>query len=208
MSWNYRLKRAAAQTRSDWRLIGTTLVELATDFRFTVRAAHRLIEAAIGRFLEKPDPKRFATEPPEWYRPKTTGGTMKVPKPPPVKGTEIKDEKGNARAVALDFELFEKEETPAYFEAEVLFPDVANNARAGEIEITPGEWYQMQHYSTKQRLSNLTLAKEIKRHWLLGKSSGQIATDTGYSLDTVKKYVACFTRAERASPADADGKSD
>lgn len=196
-----RIRSIIAEKRAEFRDIFEACVDLLKWGKDGALSAHRRIEAFIGRMLEKPDPARFATKPPTFWREQKKSGKQELPKQPEAKGTKIYDEKGNAHAVALDFELFEKSaENAAYFEAQVLWSDVAANARDGETEITEADWWQMQHYSNKQRLSNLTLAKEIKKHWLLGKTSAQIAGDTTFSLDTVKKYVACFARAERHSP--------
>lgn len=125
-----------------------------------------------------------------------------VPKSEQPKGTKIVDEHGNARAIALDFLKYENDgENPTYFEAEVLWGDVAHKAtKTGVDAVTPADWYQMQHYSERQRLSDIKAAEAIKPHWLKGLAAKKIADLTGYKEDLVKKYTTAFGRAVKHYP--------
>lgn len=195
-----------AERINEARDIWTAIVDISCWIGRGIRRDMQGFYGDFRRLFQKKDPARFATKPPEFWRAKPKGGKQEVPKQEPLKGTKLADEKGNARAVALDFEMIEETDDRAtHFEAEVLWGEVAHMAKGGESEISEREWYEMQHYSEKQRLSNLQVAKVAKRHWLLGKTAGQIADDSGLKLDSVKKYVACFVRAERHSPADGEG---
>lgn len=136
---------------------------------------------------------------PKWQQPKIV--LQEVPKSEQPKGTKIVDEKGNARAIALNFLKHENDgENPTYFEAEVLWGDIAHKAtKTGVDAVTPADWYQMQHYSAKQRLSDIKAAEAIKPHWLKGFTAKQIAETTGYKEDLVKKYTTALSRAAKHS---------
>ena len=204
--WSNNIRNFARQTLQEWRDIADAIADVLRWIGRGFLAVHYRIDGAICALFEPKDPKRFAQKPGEYWHEKPKSGKKEVPKQEPVKGTKLHDEKGNARAVALDFDLMEQtEDRAAHFEAEVLWGEVAHIAKGGNSEITEAEWWQMQHYSKKQRLSNIAVAKEVKKHWLLGKTSAQIAADSGLLLDSVKKYVACFVRAEKHSP---NGETD
>lgn len=210
MSWRTRIKEKIAVKREELRDIWSMgIVWLWNDLRTNARAQFRRTENWIGELRTPPDQKRFATTPPAWWAEKKQGGSIEAPKTPNVKGTKIYDEKGNAKAVAMDLTMFENDgENPTHFEAEVLFSDIVNRARGGESEITPEERYEMHHYSANEKLTNEEDAKAIKKHWLLGKSGQQIADATGIKLSRVNKHTACFERAKKHSPTDGESKSD
>ena len=200
--WSNNIRNFARQTLQEWRDIADAIADVLRWIGRGFLAVHYRIDGAICALFEPKDPTRWAETPPDFWRAKEKGGAKEVPKHEPVNGTKLQDEKGNARAVALNFEMVEETEDRAtHFEAEVLWGEIAHMAKGGDSEINEREWWEMQNYSSKQRLSNLIVAKEVKKHWLLGKTSAQIADDSGLKLDSVKKYVACFTRAEKHSPA-------
>lgn len=177
------------------RLLKGTAIASVSAFRFFSSGGFtEYVLKATGHHFD-PNGSRL----PKWK--KRAIVVQDVPKSEQPKGTKIVDEKGNARAIALNFLKHENDgENPTYFEAEVLWGDVAHKAtKTGAEAVTPADWHEMQHYSTKQRLSDIQAAEAIKPHWLKGLTAKAIAEITGYKEDLVKKYTTAFGRAAKQS---------
>ncbi len=193
---------AAVVDVSGWTLRGVARLLKWTAFA-GVSAFKFFYSGGLTEYILKATGHHFdpnASRLPKWEQPKIV--VQEMPKAEHPKGTKIVDVEGNARAVALNFEMFENDgETPTHFEAEVLWGDVAHKAtKTGVGAVTPADWHEMQHYSTKQRLSDIQAAEAIKPLWLQGMTAKQIADKTGYKEDLVKKYTTAFGRAAKHSP--------
>ena len=178
------------------RLLKSTAFAGVSAFRFFSSGAFtEYVLRATGHHFD-PNGSRL----PKWQ--KRAIVVQDVPKSEQPKGTKIVDEKGNARAIALNFLKHENDgENPTYFEAAVLWGDVAHKATKTGVEaVTAADWHEMQHYSNKQRLSDIQAAEAIKPHWLKGLTAKAIAEITGYKEDLVKKYTTALSRAAKHSP--------
>ena len=126
----------------------------------------------------KPDPKRFAQNPPAWW--------YGVKSTPPVADD--------------DFETYEGG-TLMWDGAFTHFPGQkqTTKTRLEKAGITPEEWGEMQAYRVSKSqtgLNNISLAGQIKRHWIVGKNAAQISALVGFNASTVRQYVICLERAK------------
>ena len=135
------------------------------------------------------DPKRHATEPPNWWH-----GNAKP--------TEIPEQEDYLRptqggfAVGFDGMLiYSKGETVA---------ERKGWRNVGETDLTEQDYGEMLAYVPK--LTNTTLAKQIKPLWRQGKKPKDIALMVGCSESYAKHYVICFERSARASNASPIGE--
>lgn len=136
----------------------------------------RVIQEEINR---KPDPKRFAENPPAWWH--------GVKSTPPVADDDFEITVGGF-AVGYDGALI--------YEKDQKRPAKDRLEKAG---ITHEEWGEMQAYrvsKTQTGLNNITLAGQIKRHWLQGKNAAEISALVGFKSSTVRQYVICLDRAK------------
>ena len=135
------------------------------------------------------DPKRFAEPPPKWWH-----GNAK-----PVEIPEQEDyfqPTEGGFAVGFDGALiYSTGETPA---------ERKGWKNVGGTELTEQDYGEMIAYVPK--LTNTTLAKQIKPLWRQGKKARDIALMVGCSESYAKHYVICFERSERAAGASPIGK--
>lgn len=135
------------------------------------------------------DPKRHATEPPKWWH-----GNAK-----PVEIPEQEDYfKPTEGGFAVGFDgalIYSKGETPA---------ERKGWKNVGGTELTEQDYGEMLAY--QPRLTNTTLAKQIKPLWRQGKKPKDIALMVGCSESYAKHYCICFERSARASNASPIGK--
>lgn len=135
------------------------------------------------------DPKRFAKEPPKWWH-----GTAQ-PAEIPTQDEYFQPTEGGF-AVGFDGALiYSKGETPA---------ERKGWKNVGGTELTEQDYGEMIAYTPK--LTNTTLAKQIKPLWRQGKKARDIALMVGCSESYAKHYVICFERSERAAGASPIGK--
>ena len=135
------------------------------------------------------DPKRFAETPPKWWH-----GTAE-PVEIPEQDDYFRPTEGGF-AVGFDGALiYSKGETPA---------ERKGWKNVGGTELTEQDYGEMLAY--QPRLTNTTLAKQIKPLWKHGKKPREIALIVGCSESYAKHYVICFERAQRASNASPIGK--
>ena len=135
------------------------------------------------------DPKRHATEPPKWWH-----GNAK-PVEIPEQEDYLQPTEGGF-AVGFDGALiYSKGETPA---------EQKGWKNVGGTELTEQDYGEMLAY--QPRLTNTTLAKQIKPLWRQGKKPKDIALMVGCSESYVKHYCICFERSARASNASPIGK--
>lgn len=135
------------------------------------------------------DPKRHATEPPKWWH-----GNAK-PVEIPEQEDYLQPTEGGF-AVGFDGALiYSKGETPA---------ERKGWKNVGGTELTEQDYGEMIAYIPK--LTNTTLAKQIKPLWRQGKKAKDIALMVGCSESYAKHYCICFERSARASNASPIGK--
>lgn len=135
------------------------------------------------------DPKRFAKTPPAWWH-----GTAE-PAEIPEQDDYFRPTEGGF-AVGFDGALiYSKGETVA---------ERKGWKNVGGTELTEQDYGEMIAYVPK--LTNTTLAKQIKPLWKQGKKPRDIALMVGCSESYAKHYVICFERAQRASNASPIGK--
>ena len=135
------------------------------------------------------DPKRFAKEPPQWWHDR-------------AKPVEVPDQDDYLRpteggfAVGFDGALiYSKGETVA---------EKKGWRNVGGTDLTEQDYGEMLAYVP--RLTNTTLAKQIKPLWRQGKKPRDIALLLGCSESYAKHYVICFERSARASNASPIGE--
>lgn len=135
------------------------------------------------------DPKRFAETPPKWWH-----GTAE-PVEIPEQDDYFRPTEGGF-AVGFDGALiYSKGETPA---------ERKGWKNVGGTELTEQDYGEMIAYVPK--LTNTTLAKQIKPLWKQGKKPREIALMVGCSESYAKHYCICFERSSRASNASPIGK--
>lgn len=186
--------RPAAENTKRWsvlsglmRLAGRALLRLLSGLRKDgIAIAQAVRDVWNGPEL---DPKRFAETPPAWWH-----GNAK-----PVEIPEQEDyfqPTEGGFAVGFDGALiYSKGETPA---------ERKGWKNVGGTELTEQDYGEMIAYTPK--LTNTTLAKQIKPLWRQGKKARDIALMVGCSESYAKHYVICFERSERAACASPIGK--
>lgn len=146
------------------------------------------IAQAVKDVLKSPpvDPTRWAETPPDWWHSKAVRSAQM-----PQNG-ERPEAKEGGFAVGFDGSLIYSNGKTA---AEIAgWKDVGEGG-----EVTEYDYGEMLAYVPK--LTNVTLAKQIKPLWRKGKKYRDIAVLVGVSEQYVKYYCACFERANRTSNA-------
>lgn len=139
--------------------------------------------------VSEPDPKRFAKEPPAWWHDKAK------PVEVPEQDDYLRPTEGGF-AVGFDGALiYSKGETVA---------EKKGWRNVGGTDLTEQDYGEMLAYVP--RLTNTTLAKQIKPLWRQGKKAKDIAILLGCSESYAKHYVICFERSVRASNASPIGE--
>lgn len=152
---------------------------------FTEAAA--IIRDCAKAFETSPlDPHRFAETPPDWWHSKAARSAQML------QNGERPEAKEGGFAVGFDGSLIYSNGKTA---AEIAgWKDVGEGG-----EVTEYDYGEMLAYVPK--LTNVTLAKQIKPLWRKGKKYRDIAVLVGVSEQYVKYYCACFERANRTSNA-------
>lgn len=170
-----------------WPSVGRVLSRLLSGLKSDLAA----IAEAIKFVWKGPelDPKRYAQNPPAWWH-----GNA-----PPQEIPEQEDYLSNTEGgFAIGFDgalIYSKGETVAEKKG---WKNLAGTA------ITENDYGEMLAYVP--RLTNTTLAKQIKPLWRQGKKPKDIALMVGCSESYAKHYVICFERAARASNASPIGE--
>ena len=135
------------------------------------------------------DPKRFAKEPPAWWHDRAKPAEI------PAQDDYLRPTEGGF-AVGFDGALiYSKGETVA---------EKKGWRNVGGTDLTEQDYGEMLAYVP--RLTNTTLAKQIKPLWRQGKKPRDIALLLGCSESYAKHYVICFERSVRASNASPIGE--
>ena len=165
-----------------WPSAGRALSHLLSGLKSDLTA---VIQA--GKFVwtgRELDPKRFAAEPPAWWH--NTAAPVEIPQ----QEDYLRPTEGGF-AVGFDGQLiYSKGETVA---------ERKGWKNVGGTELTEQDYGEMIVYVPK--LTNTTLAKQIKPLWRQGKKPREIALMVGCSESYAKHYVICFERSLRASNA-------
>lgn len=169
------------------RLAGRALLRLLKDLKSD---AATIIQGVKDVWAgPEPDPKRFAKEPPAWWHDKAKPAEI------PPQDDYLRPTEGGF-AVGFDGSLiYSKGETVA---------EKKGWRNVGGTDLTEQDYGEMLAYVP--RLTNTTLAKQIKPLWRQGKKPRDIALMVGCSESYAKHYVICFERSARASNASPIGK--
>ncbi len=169
------------------RLAGRALSHLLKDLKSD---AATIIQGVKDVWAgQEPDPKRFAKDPPAWWHDKAKPAEI------PPQDDYLRPTEGGF-AVGFDGSLiYSKGETVA---------EKKGWRNVGGTDLTEQDYGEMLAYVP--RLTNTTLAKQIKPLWRQGKKPRDIALMVGCSESYAKHYVICFERSARASNASPIGK--
>lgn len=188
MFWSNRIREEAAEKAAEFRLICENILWLVNDLRVNIRAAHRNIEAFFGRLLEKPDPARFAVDPPVWFN------DEEVP-PVDVPETDFFEVRDGGFPNVFDGKGL-RYVPPA--SGTTIAQQRAYKAAEKQEIITPDEYGYMVKYrvSAKQTgLHNVTFAAQVKTYLKAGYGDKEIAIFTGKSESLVRQYRNCLEAA-------------
>lgn len=183
-NWPNNIRNFARQTLQEWRDIADAIADIAAWIWRGIRRDFAMFAHDFRSLFAKKDPRRFATKPPDWWH--------KGANPVDVPDGEKSNAKEGGFKVGWNGEWLLSEQQTA---AEARGWDELQK----EAKITPAEYGEMLAHFPK--LTNVTLAGEIKSYWLQGKKYRDIATLCGCSEQYVKYFATCFERAKRAASA-------